>query len=105
MKGKAADDATWEDVSTMRGQFPTFNLEDNVGVSEGSIVSNHVAENDPNEFYHLSLEHRAIKQEYPTAEHNHNLRFILSNILMISENILSPPIFAPVAPAATHKTS
>lgn len=48
----AADDATSEDVSTMRSQFPTF--EDNVGVSEGSIVNNHVAENDPNEFiiYH-----------------------------------------------------
>lgn len=37
-QGKSAEDATWEDAITIQSQFPHFNLEDKVVVSEGGIV-------------------------------------------------------------------
>ncbi|MCI49379.1 RNA-directed DNA polymerase (Reverse transcriptase), partial [Trifolium medium] len=37
-KGKAADEATWEDSILMRSQFPKFDLEDKVLISGVSIV-------------------------------------------------------------------
>ncbi|MCI15589.1 hypothetical protein A2U01_0036727, partial [Trifolium medium] len=39
-KGKTVDEASWEDVVTMKSQFPTFNLEDKVTVSGGSVDGN-----------------------------------------------------------------
>jgi hypothetical protein len=39
-KGQKAEDATWEDAVSLKSQFPTFNLEDKVVISGGSIVRN-----------------------------------------------------------------
>ena len=53
-KGQTVEEATWEDVVTIKSQFPTFHLEDKVEVSEGSIDRNHVTEDETNEvmIYH-----------------------------------------------------
>lgn len=37
-KGQKAEEATWEDAVFLKSQFPSFNLEDKVEISGGSIV-------------------------------------------------------------------
>jgi hypothetical protein len=39
-KGQKVEEATWEDAVSLKSQFPTFNLEDKVVISGGSIVRN-----------------------------------------------------------------
>ncbi|MCI52378.1 hypothetical protein A2U01_0073622, partial [Trifolium medium] len=39
-KGKAIEDATWEDFIMFKSQFPKFNLGDKVAVEGGSIDTN-----------------------------------------------------------------
>lgn len=48
--GKTPEEATWEDVVNMRSQFPTFNLEDKVNVSGGSVDENHVVNHEVNDY-------------------------------------------------------
>jgi hypothetical protein len=49
LKGKSAEEATWEDVIMMRSQFPKFNLEDKVIVDEEGIDRSHTATELPHE--------------------------------------------------------
>jgi hypothetical protein len=48
-KGKAADEATWEEVIMMKSQFPTFNLEDKVLAEGGGVDRAHAADSLPHE--------------------------------------------------------
>lgn len=39
---RTVDEATWEDILTIKSQFPEFNLEDKVAVLGGSVVRDHI---------------------------------------------------------------
>lgn len=44
---RTVDEATWEDILTIKSQFPEFNLEDKVAVLGGSVVRDHMNEDGP----------------------------------------------------------
>jgi hypothetical protein len=48
-QGRKAEEATWEEVSLMRSQFPLFNLEDKIDVSEGGVDRDHVTAEENND--------------------------------------------------------